>query len=140
MAIRPDPGQNGRGVLSTSGGERLGQRQRPADVEALGVVDALAAQELHELVVADELRHGLLAEALGDVDDRADDELVGAVGEAVGDELAVDLQVVERQVLEVVEGAEAGAEVVEREAAADARAAARRTRARGGCSPPRRSR
>ena len=47
------------------------------------------------------------------------DQPVGLVAHAVGDELAVDLQVVERQVLEVVEGAEAGAEVVEREAAAE---------------------
>jgi hypothetical protein len=35
-------------------------------------------------------------------------------------ELAVDLQEVERQVLEVVEGAEPGAEVVQREPAAEA--------------------
>ena len=35
------------------------------------------------------------------------------------DEVAVDLEVVERQVLQVVEGGEAGAEVVEREAAAE---------------------
>ena len=48
-----------------------------------------------------------------------DHELVGAAGGQLRDELAVDLQVVERQVLEVVEGAEAGAEVVEREAAAE---------------------
>ena len=43
--------------------------------------------------------------------------------EAARDELAVDLQVVERQVLEVVERAEARAEVVEREAAAELREA-----------------
>ena len=36
----------------------------------------------------------------------------------VFDEFAVDLDVVEREVFEVVEGAEAGAEVIEREAAA----------------------
>ena len=44
--------------------------------------------------------------------------LVWLVDEVL-DELAVDLQVVERQVLEVVERGEAGAEVVERELAAD---------------------
>jgi len=52
-------------------------------VEALRVVDALGAQELHELLVGRELRHGLLAEPVRDVDHRADDELVGAVGQAV---------------------------------------------------------
>ncbi len=38
---------------------------------------------------------------------------------AVADELAVDLEEVERQVLEVVEGAESGAEVIQREPAAE---------------------
>ena len=55
----------------------------------------------------------------------------------VADELAVDLEVVERQVLEVVEGAEAGAEVVEREAAAEVgEALGERARA-ARCSRPR---
>ena len=47
------------------------------------------------------------------------------------DELAVDLDVVERQVLEVVEGPEAGAEVVEREPAAEVAQVLRRTLGRG---------
>ena len=55
-----------------------------------------------------------------------------AVGAAVADELAVDLEVVERQVLEVVERAEAGAEVVEREAAAEVGETARRSAAARG--------
>jgi hypothetical protein len=46
-----------------------------------------------------------------------DDELVGAIVGAVADELAVDLEVVERQVFQVVKGTEAGAEVVQGEAA-----------------------
>ena len=65
----------------------------------------------------------LLAEALGERDDGVDDELVGGVGQAMGDELAVDLEVVEGQVLQVVEAAEPGAEVVEGEGAAECRQA-----------------
>ena len=53
-----------------------------------------------------------------DADDRFDHELVDPSAGGVLDELAVDLDVVKRQMLEVVEGAEAGAEVVQREPAA----------------------
>ena len=45
--------------------------------------------------------------------------LVALTVHRVADELAVDLEEVHRQVLEVVEAAVAGAEVVEREAAAE---------------------
>jgi hypothetical protein len=65
----------------------------------------------------DEFGDRLFAEAVGELYKGLDDELVGAVFDAVADELAVDLDVV-RQVFEVVEGSEAGAEVVERESAA----------------------
>jgi hypothetical protein len=53
-------------------------------------------------LVGDELGDRLLAHAAGDVHHRGDHQPVGLVAHAVGDELAVDLQVVERQVLEVV--------------------------------------
>src|SRR5919112_3346518 len=53
-------------------GDGLLDRHRPADLEALRVVDALRLEEAHELRVGGELRDGLLAEALGDVDDRPD--------------------------------------------------------------------
>ena len=56
------------------------------------------------------------------------------------DELAVDLQVLGRQVLEVVEGAEAGAEVVESEAAAELVERRRRSGARPRCCRSPRSR
>ena len=70
-------------------------------------------------LVADELGDRALAHAAGELDDGADHEPVGGVGGAVADELAVDLDEVEGQVLEVVEGAEARAEVVQGEAAAE---------------------
>src|SRR3954469_6844686 len=100
-------------------GQPVAQRRRLAEVEALGVVDAHAPQQRRRLAVADVLGHRALAEPARDVDDRLDDELVGPVDGRVADELAVDLQVVERQVLEVVERAEARTEVVEGEAAAE---------------------
>ncbi len=56
-----------------------------------------------------------MREPAGELDARLDDQLVGAAFRAVLDELAVDLEVVERQILQVVEGTETGAEVVERE-------------------------
>ncbi len=54
-----------------------------------------------------------LLHAAGDADDGLDDELVHGALHETADEVAVDLEVVEGQVLQVVEGAEAGAEVVE---------------------------
>ena len=48
-----------------------------------------------------------------------DHELIGSVADTVGDELAVNLEIVERNVLEIVEAAEAAAEIIERKAAAE---------------------
>ena len=48
-----------------------------ADVEALRVVDAAAAQAIRHVLIGDEFRHGFLPHAPGDPDDRLDDELVG---------------------------------------------------------------
>ena len=70
-------------------------------------------------VVLDELGDRRLAEAAGDLDDRLDGELVGVAARHVADELAVDLDHVEGQLLQVVEGAEAGAVVVDRDLAAE---------------------
>ena len=113
------------------GVEDLGERDGSADVVALGVVDAESCDHALGLVVGDELGDRFFAEASGDPDDGLDHELVDLSAGGVLDELAVDLDVVERQVLEVVEGAEAGAEVVQREAAAVVAAGAARTPGRG---------
>ena len=72
---------------------------------ALGVVDSESGDHPLGLLVGDELGDRFLAEALGDADDRFDYELVDVSAGRVLDELAIDLDVVERQVLEVVEGA-----------------------------------
>src|SRR5581483_10882797 len=102
-----------------SGGELL-ERTGAAEVEPLAVVDADVLQELDRRIVADELGDRPAAQAARDVHDRTHDQLVGGVGDEVGDELAVDLQVVELEVLEVVEGGEPRTEVVQREMAAEA--------------------
>ena len=71
------------------------------------------------VVVADELGDRLLAQARAPSPTIASMTSSSVRAARAGDEVAVDLQVVGRQVLEVVEGAEAGAEVVDREAAAE---------------------
>ena len=88
-------------------------------------------QHLDGPLVADEFGDGALAEPARDVTIACTVSWSGGARRQRLDEVAVDLDDVERQVLEVVERAEAGAEVVERELAAEARRAAREsTRAR----------
>src|SRR4051812_15180907 len=95
----------------------VGEGGGAPEVVALCLVDAELAQQRHGLGVPGLLGHRALAHAARDLHERLDDDAVAGVAGAVAHELAIDLQVVEREVLEVVEGAEAGAEVVEREAA-----------------------
>ncbi|HWK18517.1 MAG TPA: hypothetical protein VNR66_13780, partial [Solirubrobacteraceae bacterium] len=58
-------------------------------------------------------------EALGEVDDRRDEVPAGGFGGEVADELDVDLEVSDGESLEIGEAAEAGAEVIERDRAAE---------------------
>ncbi len=71
-------------------------------------------------LIGDELRHGLLPHPPGDPHDRLDDELVDRIGPESTDEVAIDLEIVEREMLQVIERAKAGAEIVQREAATPA--------------------
>ena len=100
------------------GVEDFGERDGFADVVALGVVDAELPDHSFGLFVGHEFGDRFFAEASGDADDGFDHELVDLSAGGVFDEFAVDLDVVEGEVFEVVEGSEAGAEVIEREAAA----------------------
>ena len=90
-----------------------------ADQESLRVVDAELAQQVQRGLVLDTLGDRLDAEVLGHGDDRLHDLLIGGIDREVPDELDVDLDEGDRQVLQVGERAVAGAEVVEREAAAE---------------------
>ena len=88
---------------------------------ALRVVGAETAEQDASSRVLDERRDGALAESAGGVDEGLHHNLVRVVSNEIAHELAVDFEVVERQELEVVEGAVPGAEVVEREGAAERR-------------------
>jgi hypothetical protein len=68
------------------------------DVVALSEVDPVLAQQADRLLVADEFGDRALAEAARELDDRLDDRLIGLAAPQAGDEVAVDLEEVERQV------------------------------------------
>jgi hypothetical protein len=87
-------------------------------MEALRVVDAALPQPIRHVLIGDELRHGLLPHALGDSDDCFNDEPIGGIGAEATNEVAIDLEIVEGEMLQVEERAEAGAEIVQREPAA----------------------
>src|SRR3954447_10932408 len=96
-----------------------GDRRWFADVKALGEVDAELAQEIQRRLVLDPLGDGPLAEAGGQRDDPGDHGARSRGLAQVAHELHVDLEIPDRQVLEIGEGRIAGAEVIEREEAAD---------------------
>ena len=104
------------GRSSATGSSR--HRLRHRDEEALRERHAELAEPLHDVAALDALRDRLNLERARHARDRLDDALVGAVAQHVAHELAVDLHVVHGQVLEVRQRRQAGAEVVEREAAA----------------------
>ncbi len=76
-----------------------------------------------DLLALDRLGDGLLAHDVADLVDRLDHRAVDRIVQHVRDEAAVDLQEIDRQVLQVAERRQADAEVVEREAAAQSLAA-----------------
>src|SRR4051794_19845520 len=86
---------------------------------ALRVIDAEAAQHLDDLHALGELRDRLLAGEMADFVDRAHHLAIDRIVQDLLDEAAVDLQEIDREVLQVTERRQAGAEVVEREAAAE---------------------
>src|SRR5262245_11421453 len=85
---------------------------------ALRIVDAEPAQGLDDLGILGPLRERLLAGQVADLVDRAHHLAVDRVVQDALDEAAVDLQEVDREVLEVAERRKARAKVVERELAA----------------------
>lgn len=88
-------------------------------MESLGVVDAEPAQELERGLVLHALGDRGSPEAAGHFDDRLYGHPVGRGAGDLLDELAVDLERVERQVLQVVEGPESRPEVIEHDLAAE---------------------
>src|SRR4051794_34649957 len=82
-------------------------------MEALGEVDAELREQLERLRVGHELSDRVAPDRAGEQHDRLDDLAVDRVAGEPAYELAVDLEVVDRQLPQRRERAEAGAEVVE---------------------------
>lgn len=93
---------------------QLVDRPGPVQQVTLHKIDAEAAQALQHRRVVDKLGHGLQADQAGDVGKAAHSRLVQGVVDQVADELAVDLEEVHLQRLEVAEGRCPGAKVVQR--------------------------
>src|SRR5207247_3669809 len=87
------------------------------DVVALRVVHPAHADQAHLFRALDELSDGLFAHSSRNPDDGLDDKLVHRASAESADEFAVDLEVVEGEVLEVMTGAKARSEVVQGELA-----------------------
>jgi hypothetical protein len=95
--------ETGRSLLR----EGLDDGPGHADMEALRVVDAAAAQAIRYVLIGDEFRHRFLSHALGDRHDRLDDELVDGICAKATNDVTIDLQIVKRKMLQVIERAEA---------------------------------
>ena len=94
-------------------------RHRLGEQEALDRRAAVGAK-LHQLRgFLDALGGGLDVERMGELGDRADDRARAVAGQQVLDEAAVDLELVEREALQIAERRIAGAEIVERDADAE---------------------
>ena len=102
-------------------GRQLVRRLRPAQVVALRDVAAELGQAVPDLLRLDALGDDLEPEVAAEVDRRAHDRGVVLVAGHVHDERLVDLDLVDRQPLEVAERRVAGAEVVDREPHAERR-------------------
>src|SRR6267143_6140969 len=93
---------------------------RMGDAVTLRVVDAEKGQLPQGLVVLHPFRDRRDSQHPPDLGDRIDHGAVEGIADKIANECAVDFEEVDRQRLEVGEGAQPRAEVVEGEAAADA--------------------
>src|ERR1700739_2112947 len=109
------PGRNPGGG---SGRGQVGDRLRGGEMAALGEVDADALELIEHRAALDAFGDGGDTERPPDLADRLHHAVVDRIVVQVADELPVDLQVIDRQRLQVRERRQAGAEVIEREAAA----------------------
>src|SRR3954454_22591785 len=105
-------GSDGDGAGGEPALELVG-RQRPGDVVPLRDGHAVLGDAVERLGVLDALGHGAEPEPAAEVDHALHDRGVRRVGQQVADERAVDLELVDRQVLEQPERGVAGPEVVD---------------------------
>ncbi len=80
------------------------------------MVDPVLAEQLRALRVLDTFSDRIQLESFGEGNSRPDHVLARPARMQVADEFDIDLQLVDRQLLEVRKTAEAGSEVIEREA------------------------
>jgi hypothetical protein len=117
-AVRSNPASGSRRFrrLIAQARDQPLQRHRPVEQIALHRRAAMLGQEARLLVALDAFRHHAQAEVAGHRQDRLHDR--GAVGvvRRVAHEALVDLQLVQRHLLQVGQVRVAGAEVVDREA------------------------
>ena len=95
--------------------DELLRRQRLADPVALEAVAAAHVEEVELRARAHAFGDDLEPEAARKADDRLGDRRVARIGLEVGDERDVDLQRVDREMLQVRQRRIAGAEVVDRD-------------------------
>src|SRR6202789_3726624 len=88
---------------SSGGAGSLEDPLRLGDPVALGVIDPEALQHVDDLLIFGELGDGLLARQMPDFVDGAHHLAVDGVVQDFLDETAVDLQVVDREVLQIAE-------------------------------------
>src|SRR3954468_7625127 len=119
LRLVPAPGACG-GLLDGDG--LLARAQPPGDVRrrhrpgvqvALDLVDPERAEQVVLLHLLDALRDDAEAQRVGDVNDGTYDGSVGRAPRDAGDERLVDLDLVDRQALEVGQRGVAGPEVVD---------------------------
>src|SRR5687767_8145824 len=117
------PGRAEASGRAETAGEAPGRvafaQRRPLAVIALAVLRPHVPQQPEGFRRLDPAGDDLLVHALGDVVDRLHEDPVAVVDGQIADDAALDLDVVGIEALEVVERAEAGAEIPEREPAPD---------------------
>src|SRR5690242_16837276 len=111
--------RRGSGRRCASGDRRLQYTLRLRHAVALRVVHAEAGEHLDDLGVLGEFRDGLLAGEVADLVDRPHHLTVYRIAQDLAHEAAIDLEVIDREVLEVTERGEPGAEVIECELATE---------------------
>lgn len=98
-------------------GDQSENRIRFADVIALGVIDAVIAQQQDDLGVLDKFGHGLFTKAVCCLYQGFDEQLVIHIGGEIADERAVNLDVLDRELLQIIERGKSHAEIIQTECA-----------------------
>src|SRR6185369_5492798 len=93
-------------------GEAL-EAHRAADGEALGDVAVHLDQQVEDVALLDPFGDDLASERMGKLNGRLDHQPVGAVVDHPFDEALVDLDLARRDLLQIVEGRQAGAIVID---------------------------